>query len=102
MYDYDANIILNHPLKKHKGKEIVDVFTTTYLRLTKRGHATKLFILDNECSNDIKLATLDTNFKFELVPPHQYRRNATERAIQTIKLFLAGLTTCYPDFPITE
>ena len=99
MYDYDANIILNHPLKKTPRKRNS---RREYLRLTKRGHTTKLFILDNECSNDLKLAILDTNFKFELVPPHQYRRNATERAIKTIKIFLAELTIFYPTFPITE
>ena len=40
---------------------------------------------------------------FELVPPHQYRRNAAERAIRTFKNhFLAGLATCDPDFPIRQ
>ena len=68
--DYDANIILRHPLKFRQGNEIVDAFHATFLKLTKHGHATKLFILDNEYSNDLKLAILNTNSTFELVSPH--------------------------------
>ena len=74
-----------------------------FLKLTKYGHATKLFILDNECSNDLKLTILNTNFTFELVSPHQHRKNAAERAIRTAKNYLlARLATYDPDFPITE
>lgn len=40
---------------------------------------------------------------FELVPPHQHRRNATERAIRTYENhLLAGIATCDPDYPIRE
>ena len=85
LYDYDANIILQHPLKSRQGKEIADTFHATFLKSTKHGYATKLFILDNECSNDLKLAILNTNSTFELVPPHQHRRNAAERAIRAAK-----------------
>ena len=71
--------------------------------MTKHGHATKLFILDNECSNDLKLAILNTDSTFKLVPPHQHRRNTAERAIRTAKNhLLTGLATYNPDFPITE
>ena len=74
-----------------------------FLKSTKHGHATKLFILDNECSNDLKLAILNTNSTFELESPHQHRRNVAQRAIRTAKThLLAGIATCDPDFPITE
>ena len=63
----------------------------------------KLYILDNECSNDLKLAIIKNNAKYELVPPHQHRRNAAEKAIRTFKNhFLSGLATCDGDFPIHE
>ena len=53
--------------------------------------------------NNFKLAILNTNSTFKLVPPHQYRRNETERAIRTAKnRLLARLATCGPDFPNTE
>ena len=91
LYDYDVNIILQHPLKSHQGKEIAGAFHAIFSKLTTHGHATKLFILDNECSNDLKLALLNTNSTFELVPPHQHRRNAAERAIRTANT----LSTCW-------
>ena len=63
----------------------------------------KLYILDNECSNDLKLAIIKNNAKYELVPPHQHRRNAAEKAIRTFKNhFLSGLATCDGEFPIQE
>ena len=99
LYDYDANIILQYPLKSRQGKEIADAFHATFLKLTKYGHATKLFILDNEYFNGLKLAILNTNSTFELVPPHHHRRNAAERAIRTAKNhLLARLATYDPDF----
>ena len=51
----------------------------------------------------MKLAILNTNSTFELVPPHQHRRNTAERAIRRAKKhLLAGIATCDPGFPITE
>ena len=40
---------------------------------------------------------------FQLVPPHTYRANAAERAIQTFKAhFTAGLASVDPDCPVSE
>ena len=62
-----------------------------------------MFILDNECSLDIKNIIKIYNAEFQLVPPHQHRRNAAERAIKTVKNhLLSGLATCHREFPITE
>ena len=83
LYDYDGNKILTEPLKSRQVKVIATAFTKCYERLTTYGHAVQLFVLDNECSNDLKLAVLSTDTKFELVPPHHHRRNAAERAIRT-------------------
>ena len=45
----------------------------------------------------------DHNITFQMIPPHQHRHNAAERAIKTFKNYLlAGLATCHPDFPIRE
>ena len=54
--------------------------------MTKHEHTIKLFILDNECSNDLGLATLKTYSKVKLILLHQYRRNADVRDVgrQTI------------------
>ena len=62
-----------------------------------------MYILDNECSNELKRATLKNKILYQRVPPHVYRRNAAERAIQTFKYhFLAGLASSDPDYPTGE
>ena len=71
--------------------------------MTKHGHAVKLFVLDNDCSNDLKLEIVKSDATYELVPPHQHIINAAEKAIRTSKNHLqAGIATCDPYFPITE
>ena len=51
----------------------------------------------------MKKAFRKNDVDFQLVPPHVYRLNAAERAIQTFKShFLAGLATLPSDFPMKE
>ena len=70
-------------------------------RLINNGHEVHLHILDNEVSATMKHAFETNGIKFQLVPPHQHRRNAAERAIRTFKNhLLAGLATYDPTFPI--
>ena len=103
MYDYDANAILVAPLKTRQGHEIKTVWEKLIARLTKHGHVTKHFVMDNECSWDLRKAIKNNNMDFQLVPPHNHRVNAAERAIRTFKShFLSTLATCDPDYPITE
>ena len=45
----------------------------------------KLYILDSECSNDLKVDIITRNVKYELVPPYQHRRNTPENAIRMFK-----------------
>ena len=103
LYDYDTNAILFEPLKTRQSKEITNAYDKCYAKLAKNLTAPKLYILDNECSADLKLAIIKKNAKYELVPPHQHRRNAAEKAIRTLKNhLLSGLATCDNQFPIHE
>ena len=103
VYDYDSNGILATPLKSRQAQEITEAWQQIHNKLNKHGHTIKKYLLDNECSNDLKLAMIKENLTFELAPPNNHRRNAAERAIRTFKNhFLSGLATCPPDFPITE
>ena len=103
LYDYDSNAILAAPLKSRQAQEITKTWNNLHTKLTRHGHITKHYILDNECSADLKLAMVKANLSFELAPPNIHRRNAAERAIRTFKNhFLSGLATCPQDFPITE
>ena len=103
MYDYDSNAILCEPIKNRQARTITDAWERLHNRLTKHGHQTKNFILDNECSTDMKLALKKHKKSFELTPPNIHRRNAAERAIRTFKNHcMAGFATCDPNFPMSE
>ena len=103
MYDYDANTILAVPIKNRQAMTIVNAWSSLHTTLTNFGHKTKHFVLDNECSKDLKGALKKNGKTFERTPPNIHRRNAAERAIRTYKNhFLAGLATCDPDFPLSE
>ena len=103
IYDYDGNAILMEPLKNRQAMEITVAFNKIYNRLVKHINEPKLFIMDNECSNDLKLSILKNKNTYQLVPPNQHRRNAAEKAIRTFKNhFLSGLATCNSNYPIHE
>ena len=103
LYDYDANTIFAHTIKSKQVHEIKQAWLATTKRLEKHGHILKHFILDNEYPNDLKQAIRKQNMTFQLVPPHNHRQNAVERAIKTFKAhFLSTLATCDPEYPITE
>ena len=102
-YDYDVNSILVHPLKNREVSALTEAWNILHKRLKSLGHVVKHYILDNEFSGGLCQAILDADLTFELVPPHQHRRNAAERAVRTFKNhFIAGLATCHPDFLLQE
>ena len=86
LYDYDSNAILFEPLKTRQAHEITMAYNKIYNKLTEHTSEPRLFILDNECSNDLKLNILKNNGTYQLVPPHQHRQNAAEKAIRTLKI----------------
>ena len=103
MYDYDSNAILATPLKNRQAKTIADAWELLHNRLTSHGHPTKNFLLDNECSLDLKQALTKNKKQYELTPPNIHRRNAAERAIRTFKNHcMAGFASCDKDFPLAE
>ena len=103
MYDHDSNGILVEPLKNRNATTIVTAWKALFNRLTKHGHTTKMFVLDNEFSSQLKDTLTKAHLTFQLVPPHVHRRNAAERAIKTFKNhFLSVLATADNEFPITE
>ena len=102
-YNYDANAILCEPIKSRSGENIASAWNKCHSRLTKNGHKTNLYILDNEISSNVKDAMETHEVDYQKVPPGIHRRNAVEKAIQTFKNhLLAGLASCDPNFPIRE
>lgn len=103
MYDHDANAILAEALKNRQAKTLVDAWERLHQKLTVHGHVTTNFVLDNECSAELKAAMKKHKKQYELTPPNMHRRNAAERAIRTFKNHLmAGFATCDKDFPVAE
>jgi hypothetical protein len=103
VYDFDSNAILAEPLKSRQAGEIKKAWEVLHAQLAKRGTAPKMYILDNEASNELKNAMIKHNLTYQLAPPHIHRRNAAERAIRTFKNhLLAGLASADPDFPVAH
>ncbi len=103
MYDHDSNAILVARLKNHTATSIVEAWKQLFNKMTKHGHETKMFILDNEFSGQLKTTLSSHHLKYQLVPPHVHCQNAAERAIKTFKThFLSVLATADSNFPITE
>ena len=103
MYDYDSNGIMIEPFKTRQGKELAITFKKLCTKFKINKIDKNLFILDNECSNNVEDAIKSFDANFQLAPPHQHRQNAAENAIKTFKShLLSGLATCDPHFPISE
>lgn len=54
MYNYDSNVIVFEPLKTRQSKEMAQAFQKCCTKLRIQPNDKNLFILDNECSQDIK------------------------------------------------
>ena len=102
-YNYDANYINAIAVKSRQASELKNAFVSHTDTLQRSGIVPTMYILDNEISNDLKLALTKYDITYQLVPPAQHRRNAAERAIRTFKNhFLSGLASLPPSFPISE
>ena len=102
LYAYDANAILQAPLKDRNAHTILEAYKMLHARLVKAGLRPKLQRLDNECSTILKEFLHESNIDFQLSPPGMHRRNAAERAIRTFKNhFTAGLASTDPKFPLS-
>ena len=101
VYDYDSNAILAEPLKSRTEQELLRAYTKIHTYLTVRGLKPVLQRLDNEAPGQLKQFMRTHDVQFQLVPPHNHRRNAAEKAIGTWKdHFIAGLSSLDPNFPM--
>jgi hypothetical protein len=87
-------------MKCKSGAEWIRAFGVVFDEMTEKGFKPKLQTMDNEASAALKNYFTEKEMSYELVPPHNHRTNAAERAIRTFKeYFKAGLATVNPDFP---
>jgi hypothetical protein len=101
LYDFDSNAILTEPLRNRSEQEHIRAYNKLHAYLVDRGFQPQLQRLDNEASAAYKSNLRAKNIDFQLVPPHNHRRNAAERAIQTFKNhFVAILCGTDKQFPL--
>jgi hypothetical protein len=102
-YAYDLNAILATAYRSKHRNDMVQAFQHIYHRLSEAGTAPCLPILENECPAQVKTFITQQQSKYQLVPPHDHRRNAAERAIRTFKNhFTAALCGVDPDYPMHQ
>jgi hypothetical protein len=100
-YIYDCNYIKVVPMKSRSASEWVKSYDHIHQELTAKGFKPKLQTLDNEASAALKHFSTANDVEYQLVPPHCHLRNATERAIRTLKEhFVAGISSVDPTFPL--
>jgi hypothetical protein len=72
-------------------------------RLKDKGLQPKKQMLDNQALRAFLDVIEENGLEWELVPPHNHRRNVAERAIQTAKgHIIANVLGCDPTFPLKE
>ena len=102
-YHPPSNAILGVPLKNRQAATITKAWKLLHDQFSVGGLQPSTWILDNETSSELRTAMLKKKLNYQLVPPHNHRANAAERAIQSFKNhFKAGLASLDPDFPIAE
>jgi hypothetical protein len=98
LYGHDSNSIHAEPMLSHNASKILAAYMHAHTLLTSRGLHPLLQTLDNEASHLLHTFMATEQIDYQLVPPHIHRRNAAERAIQTLKNhFIAGLCTTDPN-----
>ena len=71
--------------------------------MNEAGVQPNTYILDNECSDELKKAFHKDSIGFQRVPPSCYCANMAERAILTFKShFKAGMASLDPNYPIRK
>ena len=101
LIEIDSNAILVEAMKNRTAGEMIRAYLVLVTRLSNAGVKPKMHILDNECSEEFKAQIRKNNMTFQLVPPHDHRRNIAEKAIQTFKAhFISILCGTDKEFPL--
>jgi hypothetical protein len=97
----DSNAILVKAMKNRSAGEMIQAYLILLNCLCNAGVTPKMHILDNKCSEEFETQICKNNMTFQLVPPHDHRRNIAEKAIQTFKgHFISILCGTDKDFPL--
>jgi hypothetical protein len=69
LYDYDSNAILSKPVKTRQASELTQAWTALHSRLQSNGYAPNLYILDNECSDELKKSVQERRHRLPMRSP---------------------------------
>jgi hypothetical protein len=80
---------------------MVTAFTKVIATLKSSGYTPALNVMDNECSATVEKYIQSEKITIQLIPPHNHRFNAAERAIATFKEhFIPALATVDTHCPL--
>jgi len=97
----DSDTILAEPMKNRTAGEMIRAYQVLIDRLNAAGIFPTKHILDNEKSAEFLAVIKKNKMTYQLVPPHDHRRNEAEKAIQTFKdHFIAILCGADKDFQL--
>ena len=102
--ELDGNYIDAEPLRNRSAAQLTQADKNIFTRWKATNViAPNWHIMDNEAPEDLKNAIRANGCRVELTPADMHRRNAAERAIQTLKKhFISVLAGVADDFPISE
>ena len=99
--DYDSNAIISQPLPSRSQQHLLQAFSKIHEKLKNAGRNPTFVRLDNEAPKVLTQYMKKEKMQFQLVPPHNHRRNYAEKAIGTWKdHFIAGITSLEKSFPL--
>jgi hypothetical protein len=100
-YVYDLNAIVVRPMPSRTDAAFITAFTDVFDTLCMQNYQLHLNVMDNECSKAVKRHIRSAQLDIQLVPPHNHRVNAAERAIGTFKEhFVAALAIVDMNCPL--
>ena len=71
----NSDIILAEPMKNRTSREMIRAYQALIDRLHAANIVPKHHILDNKCSDEFKTTIKSNDMTYQLVPPHDHRRN---------------------------
>ncbi len=81
LIETDSNAILVEAMKNQTAGKMIRAYQVLVNQLKSTGITPKMHILDNQCSAEFKERIKLNNMIYQLVPPHDHRRNIAEKAI---------------------
>ncbi len=97
----DSIAILVTAMKNRSAGEMICAHKELVDRLCSAGIQPKLHLLDIKCSTKFKGRIKSNDMKYQLVPPHNHRRNIAETTIKVFKAhFISISCRCNKSIPL--